>query len=51
MSWNIYATHTNFAPTIKKKVRYKSLVYETLYDTFIGDALRTRGLIKIKNLY
>jgi hypothetical protein len=24
-----------------KKIRYGSLVYDTLYDTLIGDALRT----------
>jgi hypothetical protein len=27
-------------PMIKKNIRHESLVYETLFDIFIGDALR-----------
>jgi hypothetical protein len=41
----------------KKEVRYGSLIYETLYDTLIGDALKTlifklsHGSQLINNVY
>jgi hypothetical protein len=35
----LYVTSMNFND--KKKLRYESLVYETLFDTFIGDPLNT----------
>jgi hypothetical protein len=31
-----------------KKIRYESLVYDTLFDTLIGDALRDLIFLTIK---